>query len=152
MAGRESLRRAHAGAHTNHQLWFTRYLMAVLVDLTVLNLFDEFWDLVRIGSFAISLLTAVALQIMLKATIAVEHRVSAWFKGRAGLRPKIMRWVAAWALLFVSKLLILWAVDLLFGDAVLFLGPWHGVLAFVVVVMTMLLAEYTLQRIYAALA
>ena len=54
---------------------FIRYMLLVLVDLTVLNLFVQFWDRVVIDSFTISLFTAALLQVLLKATIAIEHRV-----------------------------------------------------------------------------
>ena len=47
------------------QRLFVRYLVAVLIDLTVLNLFDEFWDLVTIGPFSVSVLAAVLLQVLL---------------------------------------------------------------------------------------
>lgn len=36
---------------SDRQRLFVRYLMAILIDLTVLNLVDEYWDLVTIGSF-----------------------------------------------------------------------------------------------------
>ncbi len=45
----------------NPQRLFLRYTIAVLVALTVLNLFEEYWDLVDIGSFSISLATGSGL-------------------------------------------------------------------------------------------
>ena len=49
-----------------------------------------------------------------------------------------------------SKLLMLWLIDLLFGEAVLFSGP-HHVLVFIVVVVAMLAAEEGVFRIYRSL-
>ena len=63
----------HAGSFTRRQQLFLRYTYMVLVDLTVLNLFNQYWDLVYIETFSISLLTAVLLQVLLKASIALEH-------------------------------------------------------------------------------
>ena len=57
----------------------------MLVDLTVLNLFNEYWDFVYIEFFTISLLTAVLLQFLLKVTIAIEHRVAGYFESKTGL-------------------------------------------------------------------
>ena len=53
------------------QVLFVRYLTAIMIDLTVLNLFEEHWDAVIIDSFTISLLAAVLLQVLLKVTLKI---------------------------------------------------------------------------------
>ena len=93
---------------------FIRYLLYVLVDLTVLNLFVEYWDRMVIDSFTISLLTAVLLQVLLKATLAIEHRIAGYFQARSGPGALVVRVLATWALLFGSKFVILEAVDIVF--------------------------------------
>ncbi|MFQ5345903.1 MAG: hypothetical protein ACE5DZ_08095 [Mariprofundus sp.] len=60
----------HAGSFTNHQRLFIRYTYSVLVDLTVLNIFNEYWGNVYIETFTISLLAAIVLQVLLQVTIA----------------------------------------------------------------------------------
>ena len=132
----------------NSQKLFVRYLVAVLIDLTVLNLFDEFWDLVTIGPFSISVLAAILLQVLLKATLVLEHKVAAYFNSRTGAFARFMRFFTAWLILFGSKFVMLGAIDFAFGDDVLFTGPLHGVVSFIVVVMVMLAAEEVAVRIY----
>jgi hypothetical protein len=132
----------------NSQKLFVRYLVAVLIDLTVLNLFDEFWDLVTIGPFSISVLAAILLQVLLKATLVLEHKVAAYFNSRTGAFARFMRFFTAWLILFGSKFVMLGAVDLAFGDDVLFTGPLHGIVSFIVVVIVMLAAEEIAVRIY----
>ena len=47
----------------------------------------------------------------------------------------------------------IWNVlQFIFGDAIVFSGAYHGVVAFIVVVIAILAAEYILTRIYKALA
>jgi hypothetical protein len=132
----------------NSQKLFVRYLVAVLIDLTVLNLFDEFWDLVTIGPFSISVLAAILLQVLLKATLVLEHKVAAYFNSRTGAFARFMRFFTAWLILFSSKFVMLGAIDFAFGDDVSFTGPLHGVVSFIVVVMVMLAAEEVAVRIY----
>lgn len=119
-------------------MFFLRYFTAILVDLTVLNLLNEFWDKVLIESFSISLLAAVVLQIMLVLTFSLEHKVGSHFKkkGQRGLHI-----FSAWALLFGSKFVILWVLEVLFGDQIQFLGAYHGVITFIVVIVAMLVVE-----------
>ncbi len=124
--------------YSKRQQLFLRYFFAILIDLTVLNLFNEYWDNVQINSFTISLLAAVVLQLMLQITFKIEHGVGAHLikKGR-----KKLRIVSAWALLFGSKFAILWLLEVLFDDKIIFLGPVHGIVAFIIVIVTMLSIE-----------
>ena len=132
----------------NSQKLFVRYLVAVLIDLTVLNLFDEFWDLVTIQPFSVSVLAAILLQVLLKATLVLEHKVAAYFNAKSGGFARFMRFFTAWLILFGSKFVMLGAIDFAFGDDVLFTGPLHGIVSFIVVVMVMLAAEEIAVRIY----
>ena len=92
-----SLTNEHAGSFSRRQQLFFRYTLAVLIDLTVLNLFNEYWDYVFIEFFTISLFAAILLQFLLQVTIAIEHRVANYFKKKAGLRPRVMRGLSTWA-------------------------------------------------------
>ena len=130
------------------QRLYTRYLIATLIDLVVLNLFDEYWTYVTVSSFTISIFAAVLLQVLLKATLALEHRVAGLFTGRSGGFAKFLRLFSAWLILFGSKFVMLGAINLAFGAAVMFSGPLHGVAAFIAVVVVMLAAEEIAVRIY----
>ena len=130
---------------------FMRYLTATLVDLVVLGLFVEYWEHVVSGSFTIILLAAVLLQILLKLTIVLEHRLAAFFNARPGGFNKFMRFFTAWLVLFGSKFVILEALVLAFGDRLSFGGPFHGIVALIVVVVVMLVAEAVLVKLYRSL-
>lgn len=144
----DALMPASAEAPTNRQRLFVRYLMAILIDLLVLNLFVEYSEKVSVDSFTTSLLAAVVLQVLLKATIAVEHWVAAFFKGRPGGFMKFLRFFFAWLVLFGSKFVILEAISLLFGDSVRFDGRFHGLITIIIVIVAMLVAEEAIVRIY----
>ncbi|MDH3906482.1 MAG: hypothetical protein OEV03_02115 [Gammaproteobacteria bacterium] len=133
---------------TNSQRLFVRYLVAVLIDLTVLNLFDEYWALVKIDPFSVSVLTAILLQVLLKVTLVLEHKVAVFFKARPGSFARFMRFFSAWLILFGSKFLMLGVLELAFGDDILFTGPLHGVVSFIVVILVMLAAEEIAVRFY----
>ena len=125
-----------------------RYVTATLVDLVVLNLFVEYWEHVVADSFTITLLAAVLLQVLLKLTIYVEHRVAAFFNARQGGFAKFMRYFTAWLVLIGSKFFILEALVIAFGDRLRFGGPFHGIVALIVVVVVMLVVEALLVKLY----
>src|SRR3546814_8830479 len=95
---------------SDRQRLFIRYFTGVLIDLVVLNLFDEYSDHIFISSFTLSLLAAVLLQGLLKLTIAVEHHVAEFFTSRPGPLMASIRFFCAWLVLFGSKFVILEAM------------------------------------------
>jgi hypothetical protein len=119
------------------------------VDLVVLNLFIEYWgDKVSASSFTVTLLAAVLLQVLLKLTIVLEHRVAAYWNAKPGGFAKFMRYFTAWLILFGSKFVILEALAFAFGDRLRFGGAFHGIVALIVVVVAMLVAEVILVKLY----
>jgi hypothetical protein len=143
---------ALAEAPSTGQRLFLRYFTAILVDLVVLNFLAEYWETVELDSFTISLFAAVLLQVLLKLTLMIEHRIAAYFKTKEGAPAKILRFLLAWLVLFGSKFVMLAAIEFAFGDWLHFGGPLHGVVAFIGVVVAMLVAEEGIVRFYRRLA
>ena len=143
---------ASAEAPSTGQQLFLRYFTAILIDLVVLNLFAEYWEHVVVDSFTISLLAAVLLQILLKLTLALEHRIGDFYKARSFVGVRVLRVMSAWLVLFGSKFVMLAVIDWAFGDDVYFGGPFHGVVVFIAVVVAMLVAEEVMVRFYRRLA
>ena len=137
---------------SKRQRVFFRYLTATLVDLLVLGLFAQYWEKVSADSFTILLLAAVLLQVLLKLTIALEHRLAAYFNARKGAFAKFMRYFSAWLVLFGSKFVILEALSFALGGGLRFGGPFHGVVALIVVIVTMLAVEAALVLFYRRLS
>jgi len=129
---------------TFRQRIFLRYLMAILIDLMILNLFVEFWDAVVIDSFTISILAAFILQILLRATMMLEHKVGNYFNSKPGKLNVFLRWLTAWAILFGSKFIILFVIDMLFGARVEF----SNVIVFIVVVIAIVLFEVGITSLF----
>lgn len=148
----DTLMPAAAKIYSDRQRLFLLYFVGALVDLVVLGLFDEYSDKVWVDSFTTMLLAAVLLQLLLKATIAVEHKVAAYFKQKPGGFMKFMRFFCAWLVLFGSKFVILEALSFAFGSKVRFEGVFHGIVWLIIVVVTMVVAEEIVVRIYRKLA
>lgn len=144
----DALLPADAEAAPDRQRLFARYFTAILIDLVVLNLFVEYSTKVHIDSFTTSLLAAVLLQVLLALTIAIEHRVAAYFKARPGGLMTFCRWFFAWLVLFGSKFVILEALTFAFGDKVRFEGRFNGIVTLIIVIIAMLVAEELVARLY----
>ena len=144
----ETLLPAVVAPPTNRQRAYVRYVTAILIDLVVLNLFAQYWKNVFIDTFTTSLLAAIVLQLLLKLTMALEHKVGAFFKARPGRLMTALRFFFAWLVLFGSKFVILEEIVQMFGEDMRFLGAFHGVVALIVVIVAMLVAEEIFVRIY----
>jgi len=139
-------------SYSKKQLLFLKYMLIVLIDLVVLGFFNQYWDLVFIETFTIAVFAAMLLQFMMQVAIKIEHIAADYFfEGKSGTHIKVMRGVSAWAIIFVSKLVILKALSIAFGDSVVFSGPVHGVVSFIVVVLVIIIAEQAVMWIYRAL-
>ena len=143
----------HRTTNRKQQL-FIRYVVAILIDLTVLSLFNEFWpQYLYIATFSLSLFTALILQSLLQLTLKAEHKVADYFfKGKSGLMTKVLRGVTAWSMIFISKLIMLKAISMTFGEEVHFGGPIHGVVAFIIIITTMIISEQVVIKIFNSLA
>jgi hypothetical protein len=129
---------------TSGQARFLSVMADVLIYVVVINLFVEFAPSVIIESFSISLLTAVLLKLMLDATMGLKRRVAAWFRQREGPGWKVLFVVTIWAILFLSKFVIIEVTAFVFGDRVQ-LGGFFGI---VVLILAMIGARQALGLVY----
>ena len=143
---------AEATMPSDRQRLFVLFFTGTLIDLVILSLFAEYTDKVFVDSFTTALLAAIVLQVLLKVTIAVEHRVLARFKDKTGFAWKSLKYFTAWLILFGSKFVILEALSFAFEKDVHFQGIWHGIVWLIIVVVTMVVVEELVARLYRKLA
>ena len=135
----------------NSQRLFLAYIICILVDMTILNIYAEFSHSVYVESFSITIFIAIFLQLFIVLTKYAEHKLSNFFGDKKNYLTKIMYFLALWALLFFSKLLMLHGANLIFGDKINFYGMFDGLLAFIILIFSFLIGEYLLTKIYRAL-
>lgn len=140
------------GVYNHRQQLFLRYVVLILIDLTVIGLLNQYWDYVFIETFSIALLTAVLLQFLMQVAIKVEHSFAYFLETKMGLTSTALRIFSTWVIIFISKLVILEAINLFFGDSVVFSGPIDGLVAFLITVIVIIIAEQTITWIYRSLA
>ena len=127
---------------------FTSWTTAILLNIVVLGLFTEYADSIVIDSFTIVIFAAIVLRALLAVTLRLEHGVRNFFANRGGAVNRVIGVVAAVAILFSSKFVILEVIDIIFGEHV----EIHGFIPLVLLIITMILTERTVQAIYDRLA
>jgi len=131
---------------------FLIFTLFVLADLTVINLFDEYASsYFHISSFTASIVMAIILQILLVITIKIEHKIADFFKSKEGAMNLMLRILVTWVLLFGSKIIMMKIVDLILGNKIEYYGPYHGLGAFVLIIIGMIIAENLLKKVFLSL-
>lgn len=139
-------------ARTKAQRVYERYLLAILLNLAVLGLFAEHWSWVNADSFSVILLSAVVLQLLLQLTINLEKKIASKLQKYPSSLFKFVRFFWSWFVLAGSKFVMLGCLSWVFGPLLQFKGPYHGVVAFLIVLFSMLLTEQLAVRFYRLLA
>ena len=84
-ANGDNLMPAVANIYSDRQRLFLLYFVGALVDLVVLGLFDQYSDKVFVEFILDDVARGGACSsFCLKATIAVEHKVAAYFNAKSG--------------------------------------------------------------------
>lgn len=120
-------------------------LIDVFVYVVVLNLAIEYLPAVISEGFTLSLLTAVLLKLALEVVIIVKKRAVARFRGAMSLWARITSGLLLWGAAAGSKLVVLWLVDLVFGDAV----SLGGFVSVTLLVVSLLLARAAVRGLLA---
>jgi len=106
----------------------------LFVYVVVLNLATEHVPAILSEGFTLSLLTAVLLKLTLEVVISAKAVVLARLRAATTTPGKVALGVTLWGLAVGSKVVVLWLIDLAFGDAVS-LGGFVSVTALVMVLL-----------------
>ena len=127
---------------TRAQQIYVSWYVDVLIYTVVLNLFAQYSEAIFFESFTISILTALLLKLLLVLIEWLEERVQHYFEQKEGAAWKIIGYAVIFGILIVGKLLILEAVNFVFGDRVE-LGHFVQVIVLILaMIVTRALAEW----------
>lgn len=136
--------RAHRDRYTRGVRVRPIDLVDVLVYLVVLGVFIQLFPAVISETFLLALLTAVLLKVVLEIVVWAKKRLISRIRGTKRSLARAVSVLTLVVLLPGSKLLVLAAVDLIFGDAV-YLGGFFSVTLLIIVLM---LARGLVRRLF----
>jgi hypothetical protein len=103
---------------TSGQLLFKELFVGTLIYAVVLGFFDDYTSIVEARSYSYIFLAAIVLEVLTCATLAVKDAIVARFRHRESLGATAFMALGVWGVLFVSKFVFIWAIDLVFGDTI----------------------------------
>lgn len=125
----------HDGFNTK-QLLFQELFIGTLIYVVVLGFFRDYTSIVYAKSFSTMFFASVVLEVLTYLAFILKGRIITWLKDRQGLLYRVLMFFCVWLVMFSSKFLFIWVLDLLFGSYVRVNG-FFGIL-FVVLCVTLI--------------
>lgn len=103
-------------ALSRNQLIFAEVLIGFLIYVLVLGLFDDYTDWISAKSFSTIVFASAVLEALTFLTFLLKDR---WIGFLSDWRGGLSRWqklLAIWPIMFFSKFVFLWALDVVFGS------------------------------------
>ncbi len=132
---------------TSGQLLFKELFVGTLIYAVVLGFFDDYTTIVEAQSYSYVFMAAVVLEVLTCAVLALKDGIIARFRHRDAPGSTVVMAVGVWAVLFVSKFVFIWAIDLLFGDTIDIEGFFGIVAVALVVTVVHRLADWVFIRL-----
>lgn len=115
------------------QLVFQELFIGMLIFIATLEMLNEYTAIVQISSFSFVLLSAFVLELLTFATLWLKKQVLESMKQKFGTGRKPLKILSVWPILFFSKFVFIWVLDLLFSDNIHIVG-FLGILLVVAIV------------------
>jgi uncharacterized membrane protein YvlD (DUF360 family) len=98
------------------QLLFKELFVGTLIYSVVLGFFDDYTSIVTARSFSYVFLAAIVLEVLTCGALAAKDAIVRQLR-RRDARPAAIAF-GVWFVMFTSKFVFIWAIDLVFGDDV----------------------------------
>lgn len=132
---------------TTKQLAFQELFIGMLIFVATLGMLSEYTDIVQINSFSFVLLSAFVLELLTFATLWLKEQVLEAMKRKFGAGRKPLKFLSVWPILFFSKFVFIWVLDLLFHDNIHINGFLGILLVVALVTIIQRLAYYVFERL-----
>ena len=112
------------------QLYFKELFVGTLIYAVVLGFFNDYTSIVYAQSFSTIFFASIVLEILTFLVFRLKGGVVTRFNERENPPHKALLVFILWLIMFSSKFVFVWTVDLFFGDAITING-FFGILAVV---------------------
>lgn len=109
------------------------WVLGTLVYMVVLSLFNDYTNIITISSASTILFASLILQALTFWTLGFKKWLGSRFNYPKNKKFKPAKFFSLWAVLFFSKFIFLWAIEVVFGENV----KISGFVGLLVIVLTM---------------
>jgi len=103
---------------TPRQRLYRELLIGSLIYSVVLGLFDSYSTIVDTRSYSSLLGASVVLELLTVGAFKIKDQIIGSLRHREGARYKAAMALGVWFVMFSSKFVFIWVIDIVFGDDV----------------------------------
>ncbi len=126
---------------------FKELFVGTLIYAIVLGFFDDYSSVVEAQSFSDVFLAAVVLEVLTCGAFAVKDAIVSHLRHRDSRRATALMAFGVWFVMFSSKFVFIWAIDLVLGDDVNINGFFGIFVVALVVTVVHRLADWAFVRL-----
>ena len=135
------------GSFTARQLLFKELFVGTLIYAVVLGFFDDYTSVLEARSFSYIFMAAIVLELLTCGAFAVKNAIVRKLRHRESRASVVLMALGVWFVMFVSKFVFIWAIDLIFGDEVNINGFFGIFIVALVVTVMHRLADWVFVRL-----
>ena len=136
-----------ASIFNSRQLLFKELFSGTLIYSVVLGFFNDYTSIVYAKSFSTIFYAAIVLEVLTYLVLVLKDEAIKWLVDRNGIIYRIMMFFCVWLIMFLSKFIFIWSIDLIFGDYINING-FFGVL---ILVFAVTVIHKTADKVFAKL-
>lgn len=121
------------GVFNSKQILFKEVFVGTLIYAVVLGFFNDYTSIVYAKSFSTIFYSAVVLELLTYLAFLLKNKIISWLTDRQGLIYKMLMFFCVWLVLFLSKFVFIWVIDVIFGNNINIYG-FFGILLIVLCV------------------
>ncbi|MBP7820640.1 hypothetical protein KA025_01480 [Candidatus Saccharibacteria bacterium] len=129
---------------TNKQVLFQNMFVGILLYTVVLGFFNDYTDILHTGTYSVTFMVAVVMQILTYLTFALKDQVVNWFKKKGESYNKLALALSIWAIMFFSKFVFLGAISVIFKDEV----EISGFVGLLLIIASLTIAQKIVEEVY----
>jgi|GEM_PF-597791 len=128
----------------NRQELFQDMIIGILLYSVILGFFNDYTKILHTGTYSITFVLAIVMQILTYLTYRVKDKVVDWFK--SGEKPKNKMWLvlSVWLVIFLSKFVFLWVIEFVFRGTV----EISGFIGLLIIVVILTIAQKLIDMTY----
>jgi hypothetical protein len=129
------------------QILFKELFVGTLIYAVVLGFFNDYTSIVEAGSFSTIFYAAVVLETLTYLAFLLKRKIVNRLSGRNGSTHKMFMFFSVWLVMFLSKFVFIWVVDMIFGNNINIYGFFGILLIILCVTITHQLADRTFTNL-----
>lgn len=135
---------AETASMSHKQIIFRDMVLGTLIYSFVLGFFADYTSLLTVETQSTIFAAAIVLQVLTLLTLELKKRVVVRVTTRKRKYYKPLLVFSVWLIMFLSKFVFLWVIDIIFGSAV----EITGFVALLAIIITMTAVKLTIDKIY----